>query len=239
MKKCALIFMSGVLSLLLTPALAWAQQQPKVSTVTLYSVIKHAGENQKYCVNFRIALGSPIVAPCDLAYGMMYAGDDLDWFQSSLAEGNRSVIKDLGEKAWTAKFEVPVVESLAKLKPGEHRVVTVDTSGADGTPGKPGAPGQPGADADGIVRPRPTPVPLPVAPVSPSSSRAKHDGKPKIDPLFVKAITGHLYVIHVVDDARDFYALFRVEALERGDHCTVSWRPVTNPSNQARQNHAR
>ena len=68
----------------------------------------------------------------------MYAGDELDWFQSSTAQGNRSVIKDLGEHDWSTWFEVPVVEPLAKLKPGEQRQVTVDTSGADGAPGAAG-----------------------------------------------------------------------------------------------------
>jgi hypothetical protein len=48
----------------------------------------------------------------------------------------------------------------------------------------------------------------------------------------VKAIVGHLYAIHVVTDTQDFYALFRVEALTRGDNCTVSWRWVPAPAAQ-------
>jgi len=41
-----------------------------------------------------------------------------------------------------------------------------------------------------------------------------------------------LCVIHVVDDVRDFYALFRVEALERGDNCSISWRLIFAPETQ-------
>ena len=67
----------------------------------------------------------------------------------------------------------------------------------------------------------------------------KRDGKPKIDPLFVKAIAGHVYVIHVVDDSRDFYALFRVDALERGDYCTISWKLISDPQKPAGTNASR
>ncbi len=69
--------------------------------------------------------------------------------------------------------------------------------------------------------------------------RPKNDGKPKIDPLFVKAIAGHVYVIHVGDDLRDFYALFRVDALERGDNCTISWKLIPEPVDQTGKSAAR
>jgi len=63
-----------------------------------------------------------------------------------------------------------------------------------------------------------------------TSPQPKHDGKPRVDPMFVKAIAGHIYVAHIVDDTRDFYALFRVDALERGDNCTVSWKLIPAPA---------
>jgi hypothetical protein len=69
-----------------------------------------------------------------------------------------------------------------------------------------------------------------------TAARPKRDGKPKIDPAFVKAIVGHVYVIHVVDDTRDLYALFRVEELQRGDYCTVSWKLIPEPTNQPGSN---
>jgi hypothetical protein len=179
----------------------------------------------------------------------MYAGDDLDWFQSSFARGNRSVIKDLGEHDWSTWFEVSVVEPLAKLKPGEQRQITVDTSGADGAPGKPGGTqivaGGNERTTSSLLPINDGPVPGDFAPpgltTQPSSkpTRSKQDGEAKVDPLFVKAIAGHVYVIHVVDDSRDFYALFRVDALERGDYCTISWKLISDPPKPAGQTASR
>ncbi|SRR6266436_209252 len=114
-----------------------AQQPVQTASVTLYSVIKHRGERLRSCINFKVAVTGPARVPCDLLYGYLQANDELDWFQSSGSEGNRSVIRDLGEFDWSADVPVPVVEPLAKLKPGERRNVTVDVSGADGAPGKP------------------------------------------------------------------------------------------------------
>jgi hypothetical protein len=210
MKRVALVFIGA--NLLLCPGvLPSVSAQPQESKINLYSINKHRGEGLKSCLNFKTGPTALLRASCDLRYGALYAGDDLDWFESSTAEGNRSVIKDLGDYPWTAKFQVPLVEPLPKLKPGERRQVTIDTSGADG------ADGAPGMNADGTMQPQRI------------STRPKRDGQPKTDPLFVKAIVGHLYVIHIVDDSRDFYALFRVEALERGDYCTVSWRLIPEP----------
>lgn len=134
----------AVLTLLLWPP---ALNTPQ-STTTLYSLNKHSGERGKqltFCLNFQ----TRVMGSCDLRYGSLYVSEDHDWFESSGALGNRSVIKDLGLKSWDESFNIPVVEPLRKLKPGEQRVITVDASGADGAPG---APGRPGADADGIVR---------------------------------------------------------------------------------------
>jgi hypothetical protein len=231
-------------------AVSWVNsslaQQPATqdSTVTLFSVKKHRGEPRNFCFNFHGGPSTFLQAHCDLKYGLLYAGDELDWFESASAKGDRSVIRDLGDYSWTAIFEIPVVEPLPELKPGERRQVSIDVSGADGADG---APGKLGASAASIVRgsrERSTssllpsndgPVPGDISPtVLTAEPRAKpsplkHDGKPKIDSLFVKAIAGHMYVIHVVDDSRNFYALFRVEALERGDYCTISWKLIPDP----------
>ena len=40
---------------------------------------------------------------------------------------------------------------------------------------------------------------------------------------FARAVVGHLYVVHVKKPGCDFYALFRVESIETGDSCTISW----------------
>ena len=80
----------------------------------------------------------------------------------------------------------------------------------------------PEPDDVGVLRASP-------APARTITPRPKHDGKPKIDPIFVKAVVGHIYAIHVVNDTNDYYALFRVEALNRGDRCTISWRFSSGP----------
>jgi len=185
-------------------------------SATLFSRNRYPTAQRKNCITFverevekrppgaPIELGPPIEPmrqPCDVTYGSLWAGGERDWLESSGAKGNRSVIRDLGAYKWTDDFVVPVVAALPKLKPGEVRTVTVDVSGADG------------ADAPGV-----------------RSTRPKHDGKPKIDPKFVKAVIGHMYVIHVVDDAQDFYALFRVDQLLHGDSCVVSWKLIDAPS---------
>jgi hypothetical protein len=186
--------------------------------------------------------------PCDLLYGYLQANDELDWFQSSRSEGNRSVIRDLGELDWSADMPVPVVEPLAKLKPGERRNVTVDVSGADGAPGKSGGTqvvigGNERTDYS-LLPNNDGPVPgdhktVISVPARDKPWQPKNDGKPKIDPLFVKAMAGHVYVIHVVDDSRDFYALFRVDALERGYNCTISWKLIPEPVDQTGKSAAR
>ncbi len=196
MKRASTIFMGAIISLsCLSTSLAQGLATPD-STVTLYSGLKYRDREHNCCLNF---IGGPTAkghAHNDLRYGNLYAGDELDWLQSASAQGDRSLIRDLGVYSWTDRFNVPVVEPLPKLKPGEQREISVDVSGA-------------GADSD---------------------------GKPKVDPIFMKAIVGHLYVIRVVDETRDFYALFRVDALERGDSCTISWKLIPEPVDQtARQ----
>jgi hypothetical protein len=222
----------AVLTLLLWPAALLPALNTQQSTTTLYSLNKYEGKRGKdverltFCLNFQ-ARGS-----CDLWYGSLYVGEDHDWFEISAAQSNRSVIKDLGLKTWEEPFNIPVVNPLPKLKPGEERVIGVDASGADGADGAPGAPGRPGADADGVVRERPATQPAATT-VTRDPSRPKRDGKPKVDPIYVKAIVGHMYVIHVVDDTKDFYVLFRVEGIERGDNCTISWRLIDAPQPSA------
>jgi hypothetical protein len=225
MKKVRL-FLAGAFLVLLcgcgSSFMVAAQSQVTSSTVIIFSPIKHRGEQLKPCVRFvsnRERLIAARGSLCDLYYGNLYSGDDWDWFQSAANPGQRSLVRDLGALDWNDSFAVPIVEPLPKLKPGEQRNITVDTSGLDG------ADGEDGADGDRIVRHRPSrgeTIQIP----------PKSYGKPKVDPVFAKAILGHLYVIHVVDDVSDFYVLFRIEALERGDNCTISWRVVPTPGSQ-------
>ncbi len=202
----------------LVKAQATSGQAP---TITLYSRIKYTDARSDLCFNLDAGELIPEGRRCDIYYGTLRAGEDFDWFQSGTTTVNRSKIRDLGPYSWTDGFTVPVIEPFPKLKPGETRPVIVDTSGADGADG---LPGKPAVNGDGTLQ-RPIVVDRP--------SRAKNDGTPKIDPIFAKAIVGHMYVIHVIDQTADFYALFRVESLERGDKCTISWRKILAPEEQA------
>jgi hypothetical protein len=45
----------------------------------------------------------------------------------------------------------------------------------------------------------------------------------------VKAIVGHMYLVHNKDRDSDHYALFRVESLEPGVSVTISWKLIRAP----------
>lgn len=45
----------------------------------------------------------------------------------------------------------------------------------------------------------------------------------------VKPAVGHMYLLHTKDNERDFYVMFRVEALKSGDEVTISWKVVPSP----------
>lgn len=45
----------------------------------------------------------------------------------------------------------------------------------------------------------------------------------------VKAIVGHMYLVHTKDRDEDHYALFRVETLQPGKSVTISWKLVSVP----------
>src|SRR5258708_12963772 len=113
MKRVSSIFIGTIISLSCLSSVS-AQQPVQASNVTLYSVIKHRGEQPKSCINFKIAATGFLRVPCDLRYGSLYAGDELDWFESSTAEGARSVIKDLGEHDWPTAFQCPLADPPAK-----------------------------------------------------------------------------------------------------------------------------
>jgi hypothetical protein len=206
-----------------TAILVVAVAQTSAQSVTLFSRNKYRTEQLKNCITF-VERKDVRRQQCDVIYGSLWAGDDLDWFNNSGSQGDRSVIRDLGAHSWSDKIYVPVVTALPKLKPGERRNVTVDVSGADGTDGAPGAPGRNADGSEAAPAPRPSATP----------ARPKNDGKPKIDPMFVKGVVGHIYVVHVVNDSQDYYALFRVDELVRGDRVVVSWKLIDAPSEAAK-----
>lgn len=227
---------SIILAILANVALAasvWAQETAP-QTVTLYSPLQYSHDQSRAFFDFQSGRLAIHGAPWDLAYGLLRAGDDFDFFQSAGAHSNRGLIRDLGELKWTDQFEIPVIEPLPKLKPGEQRQISVDTSGADGADGRSAKLGNTDDVFSRVPPPRndfpvePTTLPSPTIERAPDS-RPKRDGKTKTSPVFIKAIVGHVYAIHVVNDTQDYYALFRVEAMTRGDNCTISWRLVPAP----------
>lgn len=44
-----------------------------------------------------------------------------------------------------------------------------------------------------------------------------------------RAAMGRMYLVHRKNRDADFYALFRVEALEPGERCTISWKLIPAP----------
>jgi hypothetical protein len=46
-----------------------------------------------------------------------------------------------------------------------------------------------------------------------------------------RVVTGHMYLVHIKNRESNLYAMFRVEALEPSDHCTISWKIVPSPEN--------
>jgi hypothetical protein len=182
------------------------------SSITLYAVNKYHGSRNS-CLNFDATVPP---GTCHLRYGSLYAGDDLDWFEASAAFNNRTVMKDLGVYGWADDVKLPELAPLPKLKPGEQRHVTIDTSGADGLPGANGL------NADGTRR-------ADVADQRARPAAPKREAGTIVDGPFLKAIQDHLYLIHVVNDVDDFYALVRVDAVTRGDNVTVIWHRVNPP----------
>ena len=53
----------------------------------------------------------------------------------------------------------------------------------------------------------------------------------KVSPeaVLVRAIVGHIYLVHSKDADRDLYVMFRVEAVKPGDECTITWKRVPSP----------
>ena len=49
------------------------------------------------------------------------------------------------------------------------------------------------------------------------------------DGRVTQAVAGHMYVVHIKNREADLYAIFWVDALERNDHCTISWKVMPSP----------
>jgi len=62
--------------------------------------------------------------------------------------------------------------------------------------------------------------------ISVDSSADTHKEWAQRTATFAKVIAGHIYLMRVKDDETDLYAMFRVDELKQGDHCTISWKIV-------------
>jgi hypothetical protein len=212
MKK--LLWFGFALMVFATAEAARAQNPPAQQTIILYSPIPHQNDHSRAKVDLQLGAYAPWNRAGDVIYGFARLGDDFDWFMKSSAQSNRSVLLDLDS------FTVPWVEP---LKPGEGLDVVVNSSGKDGkgsAGGYDGLSALPSTDGPGAGS---TYVP------SPRPRQPKRPAGVQTSANLLKANLDHIYVIHVVDDNRDFYALFRVDALQRGDNCTISWKMIPPP----------
>jgi len=234
MKKISFLVLLTLFCVAQATSMVNAQTTEPESRVTLYSSIKHKGEGLRKCMDFQVGERRARKF-ADLCYGSLYVGDFYDWFDTYDAD-RRTVVKDLGQRHWSDQFHVPALRPLPELDAGQHRQVSVDASGKDGEDGRPGADGVSGSSGSADFRsekePGDIPGPALAIPEASRPQRQKHDGKPRVSSFFTKAVLGHLYVIHVVDQDEDFYALFRVDALQPGDRCTISWRVIPSPPDQ-------
>jgi hypothetical protein len=227
----------GLAPLILAAAVSSrAQNAPVQQTITLYAP-QYGGDFARTSVDLQSATYAPRLRFGDVGYGLLRTGTESDWLEISTTQDRRSVVRDLGAHAWADSFMVPWIEPLAKLKPGETRQVFATSTGADGK----GASG--GRSWEGLSA-----LPSGGGGTNPSACcesttgtidrttvREESKRRPtrpagvETSSNMLRAVIGHMYVVHVVDDRRDFYALFRVEALQRGNNCTISWKIIPPP----------
>jgi VWFA-related protein len=44
--------------------------------------------------------------------------------------------------------------------------------------------------------------------------------------FIVKAVAGHIYAVHIEDDRKEYRAIFRVESIDSGGECKLSWKHI-------------
>ena len=229
------------------PAIAQTVVPERPVTITLYSPqkykIKNAppesngrqpGDHSRAHLDLTTGTLNWKFGRINLYYSIGSLGGDPDWFSLSGAEDDRSVIKDLGELTWYDSFKVPALKPLPVLKPGKKREIKIDVSGKPGSDGSDGASGQSAGIYESVMgaelatngrRGPPNSIST-VAPETSATAAPKKSAPPisRVSlPVIVRAVLGHMYVVHVVTDDSDFYVLIHVDGLVRGDNCTVSW----------------
>lgn len=257
-KTCGLVCVLILALCHIGPTLAQTGPPDQPLTVTFYSPIKYKrkgapvsrnlaanGDTSRTYFSFATGKFEGQWENSDLCYGKIYAGADRDWFVLTGTRDSRSVIEDLGERAWSDTLKVSAAQPLPKLKEGEQRRITIDTSGAPGGSGLNGADGAPGVSGDNVealatgfgrgqtinrgavrVGEDAPDIPPALGPVPGWRPSRKKVNNP---PILVKAVLGHMYVIHLVDSQVDSYILLHVDDLLAGDKCTISWKRVSAP----------
>ena len=75
----------------------------------------------------------------------------------------------------------------------------------------------------------------PFLPANPRSSRAFRlpgqgmSFEQSSDGQITRAVAGHMYVAHIKNNGAEFYAMFRVDALDPSKRCKISWRVMRSP----------
>lgn len=166
---------------------------------------------QSSCFNLlALELGGGGVA--EICYGNRF-GDNWDIFSTG---GSQSRAVDLGEYFGGRKLSVPDLEPWPALKPGETRMVTVNTSGEHGSDGANG--GQKTPD-------RPAPVLPKTVSQQVTTTIARNGQLVRADNYspFLQVFKDHMYLIRVFEEDQDYYILFRVDEVMRGDSVKLSF----------------
>lgn len=74
---------------------------------------------------------------------------------------------------------------------------------------------------------------VPAVPASPEPYtgvvRYRRGGLAAPEGVAVRALAGHMYVLHVKDRGTDYYVMFRVDAIDPAGECRLSWKRVPSP----------
>lgn len=189
---------------LLTP---WIQIDGKIR--------RNVAINDRNCVSLitleQKCLGGPMID-----YGSRL-GVNWDIFQLSSFTAQSRMI-DLGQHSWDETIGIPSIEPWPELKPGENRNVTFNTSGA----GR----GQPIDYGKASLT---TQVSSTVTQTGTASGGLVRTGKVvKADTYtpVIEAKKNHVYLVHILDKKWNYYLLFRVDDLVRGEKAVLSFKRV-------------
>lgn len=192
--------------------------QGEIRTAEFVSPIGGSAVRDRACFSFvdeKFVTGSP----GDICFGGLRAGEQWDWFQVT-GVGMRNKIKNIGRKDWNRDFKIPVVEPYAVLPVGRQRNIALNSSPSTSYPPLPSATSQPETPGEKNFD-----ISAPQRFGEVNSARiANSDYNP-----YLRAQKGKSYVVRVVNETNDFYVLMRVDELERGKRCVITWKRIDAP----------